>query len=44
MARRAGARTALVLTGISTMADVALLPAGHRPDEVADSASELPFS
>jgi glycerol-1-phosphatase len=44
MGRRAGARTALVLTGISTMADVALLPAGHRPDEVADSASELPFS
>ncbi len=41
MARRAGARTALVLTGISTAADVERLPAGRRPDAVAASVAEL---
>ena len=41
MARRAGARTALVLTGISTAADVDRLPADRRPDVVATAVSEL---
>jgi len=41
MARRAGARTALVLTGISTAADVDRLPAAHRPDAVVASIAEL---
>jgi len=43
MARRAGARTALVLTGISALADVDRLPAARRPDTVAASVAELPF-
>ena len=43
MARRAGARTALVLTGISTAADVDRLPADRRPDVVATAVSELPL-
>lgn len=41
MARRAGARTALVLTGISSAADVERLPPDRRPDAVAASVSEL---
>ena len=44
MARRAGARTALVLTGISGAADVDRLPADRRPDVVAAAVSELPFA
>jgi NagD protein len=43
MARKAGARTALVLTGISRAADVDALPAERRPDAVADAVAELPF-
>jgi HAD superfamily hydrolase (TIGR01450 family) len=43
MGRRGGARTALVLTGISQLADVERLPDGHRPDVVADSVAELPL-
>jgi ribonucleotide monophosphatase NagD (HAD superfamily) len=43
MARRAGARAALVLTGISRAADVDTLPADRRPDAVADAIAELPF-
>jgi HAD superfamily hydrolase (TIGR01450 family) len=43
MARRAGARTALVLTGISSAADVDALPADRRPDVVAAAVAELPL-
>jgi HAD superfamily hydrolase (TIGR01450 family) len=43
MARSAGARTALVLTGISSAAEVEALPAGRRPDAVARAVAELPF-
>lgn len=43
MARRAGARSALVLTGISHAADVDRLPADRRPDVVAAAVAELPF-
>jgi NagD protein len=43
MARRAGARAALVLTGISRAADVEALPADRRPDVVADTVAQLPF-
>jgi HAD superfamily hydrolase (TIGR01450 family) len=43
MARRAGARSALVLTGISTAADVDRLPADRRPDAVAAAVGDLPF-
>jgi len=43
MARKAGARTALVLTGISHQADVDALPAERRPDAVAATVAELPF-
>lgn len=43
MARRAGARTALVLTGISSAADVRERPAGRRPDAVLPDISHLPF-
>ena len=43
MARKAGARTALVLTGISSAADVDALQAGRRPDAVAAAVAELPF-
>ena len=41
MARRGGARTALVLTGISTRADVARLPTTRRPDHVLESVAKL---
>ncbi len=41
MARRSGARTALVLTGISTRADVEALPAARRPDLVLGSVAKL---
>lgn len=43
MARRAGARTALVLTGISSAADVESLADGRRPEAVAASVAALPF-
>jgi HAD superfamily hydrolase (TIGR01450 family) len=43
MARRAGARTALVLTGISSSADADDLQADRRPDTVAASVAELQF-
>lgn len=41
MARRGGARTALVLTGISTRDDVRALPEAHRPEFVLDSVARL---
>jgi len=41
MARRAGARTALVLTGISTAADVAAQPVARRPDAVGATVGDL---
>jgi HAD superfamily hydrolase (TIGR01450 family) len=41
MARRAGARTALVLTGISRRIDVEALPGNRRPDFVAEAIAEL---
>ena len=43
MARRAGARTALVLTGISRAGDVEALLRERRPDAVAPSVAELPL-
>jgi NagD protein len=43
MARRAGARAALVLTGISRAADIEAVPADRRPDVVADTVAQLPF-
>jgi HAD superfamily hydrolase (TIGR01450 family) len=43
MARRAGARAALVLTGISTAADVDARPPGVRPDAVLAAVSALRF-
>ena len=43
MARRARARTALVLTGISTRADVAARPAARRPDAVLAAVTGLVF-
>jgi NagD protein len=43
MARAEGARTALVLTGISSAVEVDELPAGQRPDAVAPTVAELPF-
>jgi HAD superfamily hydrolase (TIGR01450 family) len=43
MARRAGARTALVLTGISSRADVRGRPAERRPGAVVQSVSRLVF-
>jgi ribonucleotide monophosphatase NagD (HAD superfamily) len=44
LARRTGARTALVLTGISGAAGVASRPAERRPDTVVTSVAELPFA
>jgi HAD superfamily hydrolase (TIGR01450 family) len=44
MARRAGARAALVLTGISTAPQVEALPPGRRPDAVAPTIADLPFA
>jgi NagD protein len=41
MARRAGARSALVLTGLSQAADVEALPAGRRPDTVLASVAAV---
>ncbi len=43
MARRARARSALVLTGISTRADVAARPAARRPDAVLGDVTALVF-
>ncbi len=43
MARRAGAPTALVLTGISSRADVRARPATRRPDAVVADVSRLVF-
>lgn len=43
MARRAGAPTALVLTGVSTQADLALRPADRRPSFVVRDVSRLLF-
>lgn len=43
MARRAGAPTALVLTGISTRADVRGRPAARRPGAVVEDVSRLVF-
>jgi phosphoglycolate/pyridoxal phosphate phosphatase family enzyme len=40
-ARAVGARSVLMLTGISTAAQVAALPAADRPTEIAADASEL---
>ena len=41
MARRAGARAALVLTGVSSAADAATCPAARRPDAVLEDATAL---
>jgi HAD superfamily hydrolase (TIGR01450 family) len=41
MARRAGARSALVLTGISTAANVRALPRAQRPDVVLGTVGAL---
>jgi HAD superfamily hydrolase (TIGR01450 family) len=43
MARRAGARAALVLTGISSAADVETRPSGRRPDVVLPAISAVSF-
>jgi HAD superfamily hydrolase (TIGR01450 family) len=43
MARRAGARSALVLTGVSTEADAAACTAARRPDAVLADVTGLPF-
>lgn len=44
MARRAGAPSALVLTGISSRADVDRLPPARRPGVVSGSVADLPFA
>jgi NagD protein len=41
MARRAGARSALVLTGLSQAGDVEALPPGRRPDAVLASIAAV---
>jgi HAD superfamily hydrolase (TIGR01450 family) len=43
MARRAGAHSALVLTGISSPADVDRLSADRMPDQIVASVGELSF-
>lgn len=43
MGRRLGARTALVLTGISRAADVSARPPGRRPDAVLADVTALPL-
>jgi 4-nitrophenyl phosphatase len=40
-AHAVGARSVLMLTGITTRAQVAALPAAAQPDEIAEDASEL---
>jgi HAD superfamily hydrolase (TIGR01450 family) len=42
MARRAGARSALVLTGVGTEAQAAACPASRRPDAVLPDVTALP--
>jgi 4-nitrophenyl phosphatase len=44
MARRAGARSALVLTGVSTAAQAAALAPGRRPDAVLAEIAALPVA
>ena len=44
MARRAGARSALVLTGVSSAAQAAALAPGRRPDAVLTDITALPAS
>ena len=41
MARRAGARAALVLTGVSTEAEAAACPPARRPDAVLADVAAL---
>jgi ribonucleotide monophosphatase NagD (HAD superfamily) len=41
MARRSGARSALVLTGLSQASDVEALPAGRRPDAVLETVAAV---
>jgi phosphoglycolate phosphatase-like HAD superfamily hydrolase len=41
MARRAGARAALVLTGISSRAELEALAADRRPAAVAETIAQL---
>jgi len=43
MARRAGARAALVLTGISSRAELEALAADRRPAAVAETIAQLPL-
>jgi HAD superfamily hydrolase (TIGR01450 family) len=43
MARRAGARSALVLTGVGTEAEAAARPPARRPDAVLADVTALPF-
>jgi 4-nitrophenyl phosphatase len=43
MARRAGARAALVLTGVSSAGDAAACPPARRPDAVLADVTELPL-
>lgn len=42
LGKRAGARTVLVLTGVSTESDVAEAPASLRPDTVLHTLADLP--
>ena len=43
MARRAGARSALVLTGVGTEAEAVARPPARRPDAVLADVTALPF-
>jgi len=43
MARRAGARSALVLTGVGTEAEAAACPPARRPDAVLADVTAVPF-
>ena len=43
MARRAGARSALVLTGVGTQAAAAARPPARRPDAVLADVTALPI-
>ena len=40
-ARAVGARSVLMMTGVSTAADLDALPPDHQPTEVATNAEEL---
>ncbi|MDP6508338.1 MAG: HAD hydrolase-like protein, partial [Chloroflexota bacterium] len=42
-AKAAGARSALVLTGVDSRADADALPAAERPDYIIERLTEIPF-